>query len=42
MSEAIQSQKNYRLPKHITPEHYDLKVWTDLEDLRFSGIVEIR
>ncbi len=42
MPEGIATQEDYRLPKHVVPEHYDLKIWTDLEDLAFSGVVKIR
>ncbi|KAM5543145.1 hypothetical protein V8D89_003019 [Ganoderma adspersum] len=41
MPEGIAPQEAYRLPKDVIPEHYDLKIWTDLEDLVFSGVVEI-
>ena len=42
MSQGLAPQDSYRLPKHVVPEHYDLKIWTDLEDLAFSGVVEVR
>ncbi|KAH9923984.1 leucyl aminopeptidase [Epithele typhae] len=29
----------HRLPTDVVPSHYDLTVWTDLENLRFEGIV---
>ncbi|TBU53789.1 hypothetical protein BD310DRAFT_937381 [Dichomitus squalens] len=41
MSEEFAPQKDYRLSKNIAPEHYDLTIWTDLQDLKFSGTVEI-
>ena len=33
--------QDYRLPKDVTPIHYDLKVWTDLVELKFEGVVEV-
>lgn len=42
MPEGIPPQEAYRLPKDVVPEHYDLKIWTDLENLVFSGVIEVR
>ena len=33
--------QDYRLPTDVTPVHYDLKIWTDLEALKFEGTVEV-
>ena len=35
-------EQDYRLPKDVTPIHYDIKVWTDLVDLKFDGVVEVQ
>ncbi|KAH9857712.1 leucyl aminopeptidase [Lenzites betulinus] len=35
------AQQDYRLPTDVKPTHYDLTVWTDLENSTFEGIVHI-
>ena len=37
-----ESGQDYRLPTNVTPTHYDLKILTDLEDLKFEGVVDIQ
>ena len=32
---------DYRLSTDVTPVHYDLKIWTDLQNLKFDGVVHI-
>ncbi|RPD63715.1 hypothetical protein L227DRAFT_496652 [Lentinus tigrinus ALCF2SS1-6] len=41
MSENTAPRQDYRLPTDVIPTHYDLKVWTDLENLKFDGVVDI-
>ncbi|RDX48017.1 hypothetical protein OH76DRAFT_1484207 [Lentinus brumalis] len=41
MSETTPPRQDYRLPTDVTPTHYDLKIWTDLESLKFDGSVQI-
>lgn len=41
MSDSIAPRQDYRLPTDVTPTHYDLKVWTDLKNLKFDGSVDI-
>ena len=38
----MSTPQDYRLPKDVIPTHYDLKVWTDLVDLKFEGVVEVQ
>ena len=33
--------QDYRLPTDVAPSHYDLTVWTDLENKKFEGVVYI-
>ncbi|KAI0781326.1 leucyl aminopeptidase [Trametes elegans] len=40
-SKPAQAQQDYRLPTDVRPTHYDLTVWTDLENNKFEGIVHI-
>ncbi|KAI0831781.1 leucyl aminopeptidase [Trametes gibbosa] len=40
-SAPANAQQDYRLPTDVKPTHYDLTVWTDLENSRFEGIVHI-
>ncbi len=42
MSEEPQQLEDYRLPRDVSPIHYDLKILTDLDDLQFEGIVDIQ
>ena len=42
MPEVESSNPDYRLPTVVTPSHYDLKVYTDLERLKFEGNVDIQ
>ena len=35
------AQQDYRLPTDVKPTHYDLTVWTDLDNNTFEGIVHI-
>ena len=39
---TMSTPQDYRLPKDVIPTHYDLKVWTDLVDLKFEGVVEVQ
>lgn len=41
MASSTDESSWFRLPRHVTPAHYDLTVLSDLEDLKFSGIVTI-
>ncbi|CDO74865.1 hypothetical protein BN946_scf185004.g15 [Trametes cinnabarina] len=40
-SSPASAQQDYRLPTDVKPTHYDLTVWTDLENNKFEGIVHI-
>ncbi|KAL1947447.1 hypothetical protein VTO73DRAFT_14408 [Trametes versicolor] len=40
-SAPASAQQDYRLPTDVKPTHYDLTVWTDLENSKFEGIVHI-
>ncbi|KAI9056855.1 leucyl aminopeptidase [Trametes sanguinea] len=40
-SAPASAQQDYRLPTDVKPTHYDLTVWTDLENNKFEGIVHI-
>ncbi|KAI0373350.1 leucyl aminopeptidase [Pilatotrama ljubarskyi] len=40
-SAPVSAQQDYRLPTDVKPTHYDLTVWTDLENSKFEGIVHI-
>ncbi|OJT04088.1 Aminopeptidase 2, mitochondrial [Trametes pubescens] len=40
-STPASAQQDYRLPTDVKPTHYDLTVWTDLENSKFEGIVHI-
>ncbi|KAI0779918.1 peptidase family M1-domain-containing protein [Fomes fomentarius] len=42
MSEQPHQPEDYRLPRDVSPIHYDLKILTDLDDLEFEGIVDIQ
>ncbi|KAI0806986.1 peptidase family M1-domain-containing protein [Fomes fomentarius] len=33
--------QDYRLPTDVKPTHYDLTVWTDLENNKFEGVVHV-
>ena len=35
------SAQDYRLPTDVKPSHYDLTVWTDLENNTFEGVVHV-
>ena len=35
------SAQDYRLPTDVKPSHYDLTVWTDLENNKFEGVVHV-
>ena len=38
---ADSDPQHYRLPTDVVPSHYDLTVWTDLENKKFEGVVYI-
>ncbi|KAJ8489143.1 hypothetical protein ONZ51_g3140 [Trametes cubensis] len=40
-SASPSAQQDYRLPTDVKPTHYDLTVWTDLDNNTFEGIVHI-
>ncbi|KAI0713398.1 peptidase family M1-domain-containing protein [Earliella scabrosa] len=35
------SAQDYRLPTDVKPSHYDLTVWTDLDNNKFEGVVHV-
>lgn len=41
-STSGKSQDEYRLPTNVKPTHYDVTIWTDLEELIFEGSVKIQ
>ncbi|KAI0743398.1 peptidase family M1-domain-containing protein [Daedaleopsis nitida] len=42
MAQLAAEAKDYRLPTDVIPTHYDVKILTDLENLRFEGVVNIQ
>ena len=34
-------QVRHRLPQNVKPKHYDIKIWTDMQEFKFFGYVVI-